>query len=316
MPSGPERGRVTSAPKAERVSPIRRLVQALGLVVVGLGLLVAGLGLLGYQQVHGQDPRPLAPLRLRADAGLLRRGRHLAELSCVGCHGSGDSLPLAGGDINFLHEPGAPALGELFAPNLTPGGNVARYSDAELGRAIREGLDRERRPLLAMPSNDFHGLSDRDLAALIACLRGQPAIEHSTPARRLVPLAYLLLGTRAFETSRQRPVTGLVRAIPESATPAYGAYLTAFLGCADCHGADFRGGRNPLAPRGPDLLPFVAHAPQESFGRALQEGVGTGGRPLNPVLMPWRVFRRLSAVEVAAVYQYLRRQTGAVRPGT
>ena len=298
------------------MSPIRRLIQALGLVVLALGVLILGLGIRGMRRVHGTDPRPLLPLRVRADAGLGKRGRHLAQLSCVGCHSANDSLPLAGGDINFLHEPGSPALGDLVAPNLTPGGRIARYTDAELGRAIREGLDRERRPMLGMPSSDFHALSDRDLAALIAGLRGQPAIDRTTSARRLTPLAYLLLGAQALETSRQRPITGPAAAPPEGPTPAYGAYLTAFLGCADCHGADFRGGRNPLSPRGPDLLPIVTHAPQESFQRALQEGVGTSGKALNPTLMPWPVFLRLSALEVAAVYQFLRRQTGAVRPGS
>jgi mono/diheme cytochrome c family protein len=294
----------------------RRLLEALGLVVFALAALVLSLGLRGYRLVHDPDPRPLSALRVRADPALRERGRHLAELSCVGCHGTRDSLPLAGGDTNFLHEPGSPALGMMLAPNLTPGGNLARYSDAELGRAIREGLDREGRPMLAMPSNDFHGLSDRDLASLISFLRAQRAVEHATPARRLSPIAYLMLGARALESSRQSPVPGPVAALQANATPAYGAYLTAYLGCADCHGADFRGGRNPLAPHGPDLLPLVAHAAPDSFRRAVQEGVGSGGRALDPAVMPWRVFRRLSATEVAAVYQFLRRQTGAVRPGS
>ena len=296
--------------------PIRRILTALGLVVLAFGALVLVLEIQGYGLAHGTVDRPLMPLRVRPDPRLAERGRHLALLSCVGCHSTNDTIPLAGGDINFLHLPGTPALGELVGPNLTPGGNVARYSDAELGRAIREGLDRAGRPMLVMPSNDFRGLSDRDLAALIAFLRAQPAIERAALARRIVPLAYLLLGAHALETSLQRVVENPVPAIPEAATPAYGEYLTAYLGCADCHGTDFRGGRNPLAPRGPDLRPMVAHAPPEAFQRALTEGVGGSGRTLDPTQMPWPVFRRLSTLEVAAVYQFLRRQTGAVRPGS
>lgn len=288
----------------------------MGLAVLGLGALLVVLGIHGYGLATGTVDRPVLPLRVRPDPGLRERGRHLAQLSCVGCHSANDSIPLAGGTINFLHLPGAPALGELVGPNLTPGGNLARYSDAELGRAIREGLARDHRPMLIMPSSDFRGLSDRDLAALIAFLRAQPAIERATPARRLSPLAYLLLGAQAFETSLQRPVTKPVPAVPERPTPAYGEYLTAYLGCADCHGADFRGGRSPLSPRGPDLLPIVAHAPAASFERALTEGVGSGGKALDPTQMPWPVLHRLSATEVAAVYQFLRRQTGAVRPGS
>ena len=294
----------------------RRLVLGLGLVIAGPVLVVAALGLLGQSRVAGVDSRPLRPLRVRADAALRERGRHLAELSCVGCHSINDSLPLAGSDINFLHEPGRPTLGVLTAPNLTPGGPLADASDAELGRAIREGLGRDGRPLLGMPAGDFHGLSDRDLAALIACLRAQPAVARATPPRRLSPLAYVLLGARSIETSRQPAVAGAITAPREGPTPDYGAYLTAYLGCADCHGADFRGGRNPLAPRGPDLRPIVTRAAPETFRRALQEGVGRDGHALDPTLMPWPVFRRLRAHEVAAVHQWLRRQTGAVRPGS
>ena len=298
------------------MSPVRRIVQALGFGVLALGALLAVLAVHGWGLVHGREDRPLLPLRVSADASLRERGRHLAEVSCVGCHSADGSLPLAGGTTNFLHAPGGPALGELVGPNLTPAGRIARYSDAELGRAIREGIGLDQRPMLVMPSNDFRGLSDRDLAALIAYLRDQPRIERATPARRLSLPAYLLFGMQAFETSLQRPVTKPVPVVPAGANPAYGEYLTVYLGCADCHGADFRGGRSPLAARGPDLLPVVAHAPLNVFAQALRAGVGTNGKALDPTLMPWRVLRRLSDLEVAAVYQYLRRQTGAVRPGS
>jgi len=298
------------------VSPLRWILQALGFGLLALGALLAILAIHGHGLVHGREDRPVLPLRVRADPSLRERGRHLAEVSCVGCHSPDGSLPLAGGTTNFLHEPGNPALGELFGPNLTPGGPVARYSDAELGRAIREGIALDHRPMLVMPSNDFRGLSDRDLAALIAFLRDQPPITRTTPPRRLSLPAYLLLGMQAFETSLQRPVTKPVPTVPAGPNAAYGEYLTTFLGCADCHGADFRGGRSPLAPRGPDLLPVVAHAPPDAFERAVRAGVSTSGKALDPMLMPWTVLRRLSDLEVAAVYQYLRRQTGAVRPGS
>ena len=298
------------------MNPARRILQALALLLLAAAALLMVLGIHGYGLVHGAVDRPILPLRVTPHAALRDRGRHLAQLSCVGCHSPNDSIPLSGGEINFLHMPGAPPLGDLVGPNLTPGSDVEHYTDAELGRAIREGLGRDHRPLLVMPSNDFRGLSDRDLAALIAFMRAQPAVERRAPARRLAPLAYLLLGAQAFETSLQRPVTKPVPTVPERATPEYGEYLTAYLGCADCHGLDFRGGRSPLAPRGPDLRPIVAHAPPGSFERALTEGIGSDGRALDPTQMPWPVFHRLTALEVAAVYQFLRRQTGEVRPGS
>jgi len=297
------------------VNSIRRLLQAVGLVVLAVGALLAVLAIHGYGLANGQEDRPLLALRVRPDPALRERGRHLAELSCAGCHGTNDALPLAGGATNFLHEPGSPALGTLAAPNLTRGGVLDRYGDAELGRAIREGLDAQRRPMLVMPSNDFRALSDRDLAALIAYLRSQPAVAHATPPRRLSLAAYLLLGMQAIKTSLQRPVEQPVAAVPEGPTPAYGEYLTSVLGCADCHGSDFRGGRNPLAPRGPDLRPALLSRTPARFAHALREGLGSGDRRLDPAQMPWTVYRRLNDTEVAAIHQYLRRQTGALGPG-
>jgi len=298
------------------VSWLRHAVRALAIALAALAALVLTLVAHGYSVANGSEPRRLLPLRVRPDPALIERGRHLAEIGCAGCHSPASSLPLAGGVTNFLDLPGGPRLGRLYAPNLTPGGRLPRYDDAELGRAIREGLDLERRPFLVMPSNAWRGLSDRDLAALIAWLRSQPASGSPTPPRRIGPLAYLILGTHAFETSRQRPVDRPVPDVPERADVAYGEYLTGILGCANCHGATFRGGRDPFAPRGPDLVAVVTRHPVEGFGRALREGRGADGRTLDPARMPWVPWRRLTDLEVRAVYEYLRKQASAPRPGT
>ncbi len=298
------------------MSWLRPAVRALAIALAALAALVLTLVAHGYSVANGSEPRRLLPLRVPPDPALIERGRHLAEIGCAGCHSPANSLPLAGGVTNFLDLPGGPRLGRLYAPNLTPGGRLPRYDDAELGRAIREGLDLERRPFLVMPSNAWRGLSDRDLAALIAWLRSQPAIGSPTPPRRIATLAYLILGTHAFETSRQRPVGRPVPDVPESSRVEYGEYLTRLLGCAGCHGANFRGGRDPFAPRGPDLVAVVTRHPVEAFGRALREGQGTDGHSLDPVRMPWVPWRRLTDLEVRAVYEYLREQASAPRPET
>jgi len=298
------------------VTWLRPAVRALAIAFASLAALVLTLVAHGYSVANGSEPRRLLPLRVRPDSGLIERGRHLAEIGCAGCHSPANSLPLAGGVTNFLELTGGPRLGQLYAPNLTPGGRLPGYGDAELGRAIREGLDLERRPFLVMPSNAWRGLSDRDLAALITWLRSQPATGSPTPRRRIAPLAYLILGTHAFETSRQRPVERPAPGVPERPDAEYGEYLTGLLGCAGCHGATFRGGRDPFAPRGPDLVAVVTRHPVEAFGRALREGQGVDGRTLDPARMPWVPWRRLTDVEVTAVYEFLRRQATAPRPVT
>ena len=295
---------------------MRRLMQVLAIAVAALGALAVTLSVHGYSVAHGREKRQLLPLREAPDPSLAARGRHLARIACAGCHSPADTLPLAGGRANFLALPGGPVLGQLYAPNLTPGGRLTHYGDAALGSAIREGLDPERRPLLVMPSKDYRGLSDRDLAALIAFLRAQPPVEAAVPPRRIGLLAYLALGMQVFETSLQRPVTIPVPEVPEGPTVEYGKYLTGMLGCAGCHGVDLRGGRDPFAPRGPDLVGLVSRHPRDTFARALREGIGADGRGLDPTRMPWAPWRDLSDVEVTAVYDYLKSQAGAARPGS
>ena len=78
--------------------------------------------------------------------------------------------------------------------------------DGEIVRAIREGIDRDGRPLIAMPSQAYRNFSDADAEALVAYLRSQPAVDNPQPARNLNVLAALFLGTGLFPTSAQPPV--------------------------------------------------------------------------------------------------------------
>ena len=81
---------------------------------------------------------------------------------------------------------------------MTPGGPLKDWSDGEIVRAIREGLDRDGRPLLIMPSDAFHHLSDDDVQNLVAYLRSQPAVQHATPARDMNLLGLILVGAGLF----------------------------------------------------------------------------------------------------------------------
>src|SRR5207249_10522141 len=102
--------------------------------------------------------------------------RHAA--GCAGCHSSTGSLPLDGGNANLLGGP----IGTLYGPNLTQASRIKDWTDGEVVRAIREGVDRDGHPLLIMPSEAFHHLSDSDAQVLVAYLRSQPAANHTTPA--------------------------------------------------------------------------------------------------------------------------------------
>ena len=252
---------------------------------------------------------PLPQLVVAPNASLIERGRHLSQLKCAECHAPDLAHPdvLSGGTGNFCAIPGGPTLGVLYAPNLTNGGLLGTTSDRQLSRALREGISASGRPMLVMPSPSMHTLSDRDLAALIAFLRAQPAVEHEVPARRLNPLAYLVLGLHKFEMSAMGPVIQPIPVVAEDSSVTYGEYLTTYLGCSDCHGADLRGGsRGQLPPLGPDVRTLIASHPFETFELALRHGVHHSGRAMDPAQMPWATFSRLTDLEVRAIYNFLR----------
>lgn len=70
-------------------------------------------------------------------------------LGCLSCHGPG----LRGNEVF-----GAPSIGEMNAPNLPQ--LIRQRSDQQIAAAIRQGMARDGRPLLVMPSGLFSRLTD------------------------------------------------------------------------------------------------------------------------------------------------------------
>lgn len=283
------------------------LLRVLGVLLVLLVVAVGVVAFRGRQILLGHRERPVADLTVVADSALIERGRHIAEVSCASCHGDKGSLPLSGGSENFFAIPDGPNFGVCYAPNITPGGRLAAYTrDGELARVIREGINREGRSVIVMPSESLRRLSDDDLHALIAYLRSQPAVKNEPPALAPNLLAFLLLGSGMFPPGVQPAIAGEVPAIPADSTAAYGEYVLALNDCRTCHGADLRGGKKgQFPPIGPDLVAVAHQGTRETFFRALRQGIAASGKPLNPSLMPWVPFSRMSDLEIAAIYAYL-----------
>jgi len=263
-------------------------------------------------QGHGLATRhlnsELQPLRVAPDSTRVARGRHLSEIRCAGCHAPDLSQPdvLSGGTENYLQIPGGPSLGTLVGPGLTPAGTLGHATDLEIARAIRQGISVHGDPLLVMPSPGFRAISDSDLAALIAFLRTQPAVQHPLPQRRLNLLAYLVLGLHKFEDSVVPPVTWAVPDVPEDSPLVFGRYLVEYLGCRECHGPELRGAiPGQLAPRGPNLVGFAAAHDRTGFELAVRHGVKPAGPSMDPALMPWTSYSRLTDAEVGAIYEFL-----------
>jgi mono/diheme cytochrome c family protein len=208
--------------------------------------------------------------------------------------------------------------GEVTAPNLTPDTDtgLGRWSDDEIGRAIREGVDRDGNTLFPlMPYGHYRHLSDEDLASIVVYLRSLAPVRNPLPPTRIIfPVKYLI-------RNAPKPITSPV-AEPDVSTPVdRGKYLVEIAGCADCHtpqkrgqplpGMNFAGGFVLEGPWGrvaganitPDPTGF-SYENEAMFASALRAGY-TNGRALSPI-MPWEAYRNLTDPDLLAIFSYLK----------
>jgi cytochrome c553 len=287
-----------------------------GLVLAGLLTLIPAallvLALSGFYKLNEQHTNPVANIQVARTPAQIARGEKLANL-CVSCHTSDNRLPLSG--VDFAAKFAAPPIGTLYAPNLTPAGNIKDWTDGEVMRAIREGVRKDGRSLLIMPSDNFRNLSDADVQALVAYVRSQPATGGPTPANEFNLFGALFINLFDFRTAQQ-PV-GSVSA-PQQGTPQYGKYLVDVIGCRSCHGDQLLGKADtgqPGPPPGPNLTLIVPQWTEEQFMAFFNSGKLPGGGTV-PILtlpsgfseprMTWPMVRASTTDdELKAIYAYL-----------
>ena len=292
----------------------------------------------------------LGTLPARGDGGVpgpqgsqVERGRYLANgiTRCFWCHSPlDDGNPasprpesLGSGDVLDDKKP-------VNAPNLTPDPEtgIGRWSDAEIVRAIREGIGRDGRRLRSdHPATYYSVMTDGDAAAIAAYLRSLRSIRRALP--RSAP------ARRASGESVQAAVPPAEDASLRSTT-SRGAYLAQLGECRGCHtpttrdGAPFRGmewggGRRFRVVKGvgieldpdPSFTPAArAGAPSDSglvasanitrdpsgiafyteevFLQTIRTGHVAGVRALSAA-MPWVFFRSMTDEDLRAIFAYL-----------
>jgi hypothetical protein len=212
-----------------------------------------------------------------------------------------------------------PELGRLTAPNITSHTDtgIGRWTDDEIGRAIREGISRDNTALFpVMPYTSLARLSDEDLASVVVYLRTLPPIRNSLPVRRLVfPLDNLI-------NTIPEPIIEPVPPPPMDTPAERGAYLAAIAGCENCHtptdsrgrprsdlafggGAVFRDpGRDMAAVYSTNISASgVAHYDRALFVQTLRTGE-FGGRTLSHI-MPFEAFKNMTDSDLADLFAYL-----------
>ncbi|WP_322998360.1 c-type cytochrome [Castellaniella sp.] len=253
------------------------------------------------------------------DDALMVRGTYLADgvVACANCHiARGDrgqplfDQGLSGGMVFD------DAAFKAYAPNITPDPEtgIGRWTDAQLGKAIREGI-RPDGSLIGppMPISFYRNLSDADLAAIIAYLRAQPPVRHVVEKSVYrIPLP----------SSYGPPVSGVTTPAATD-TLKYGEYLANIGHCMDCHtprdnkgmllmdhlGA---GGQVLKGPGGDVVTPNLTPDPSglktwtdAQIERAIREGINKDGTRLQPI-MAFGWYKNISGPDMSALIAYLR----------
>lgn len=169
----------------------------------------------------------------------LERGTYLmqAVVACGNCHtqqtpdGPLPGMELAGGMVIEI-----PDAFVARVPNITPDEEtgIGSWSDAEIIRAIREGIRPDGRLIgPPMPIELYRSLSDEDVEALVAYLRSVPAVKNTVAkSEYFVPLP-----------PNYGPPVDTVASVDPSDQLAYGAYLAGPAAhCIECH--------SPIGPNG------------------------------------------------------------------
>jgi cytochrome c553 len=297
------------------------VARIVGLVMAGLVLVLVGAAAWAYAVSESRLTQHVAlaaaDITIPTDIPSIQRGQHLASAValCNQCHGS-----TLGGRVLMDDS----SIGRIVASNLTRGrGGVGTLlSDADILRAVRDGVDPSGRLLLLMPSDNYNHFSDADLADIVAYVRSVAAVDSNLPSSDIRPVGRLLFAAGQLPLI---PAESIDRGMPRLPTPApsvspeYGAYLVQAAGCATCHGPGLSGGRVPQGARGSppaaNLTPSgLGQWSEADFLRAMRTGVRPDGRTLD-TLMPWPYFAQMSDDELRAIWRFLEgvppRQTGS-----
>jgi mono/diheme cytochrome c family protein len=261
--------------------------------------------IVGLVKLHARSA-PAPDLRVVGTPEQIQRGQAISNGFCSGCHSKTGTLT---GGLDIGDDFPVP-IGSFVSSNLTPAGQLSRWSDGDIFRAIRSGMDRDGGWLIIMSYTNSGKLSDDDTLAVIAYIRSLPAAGRQTdPPDHLNLLGIMMLG--AGMLPRGKPVsTGVITAPPKGSTLQYGEYILSYQDCRACHGDKLTGGvPGQLGPLGPDLN-LVKGWKFEDFIATMRSGVDPNGHELGKQ-MPWRPVGRMGDDELRAVYEYLTHLPGS-----
>jgi hypothetical protein len=295
-------------------------------ILIGLGVLLVLAAAFVVVFFYGLHPKkrdaPVVTAPTSPEA--IARGEYLAHhvAGCVVCHSPideskpGDEV-VPGKLLAGRKFPASEAFpGRLIGTNLTST-RLAAWTDGEIMRAIREGVDRSGKTLFPMmPYGRFKHLTDDDTLAIIAYLRSVPAQPDDLPSMEVdFPVSM-------FIRLAPRPIDKAPPAWPTEPV-ARGKILLEIMSCIDCHtpmekgqlieGKLYAGGNKFSHPDlGTVYASNITSDPATGIGaysdddlmRVFREGKGKDGREL--YVMPWRALQGTKDEDLRAVVAALR----------
>jgi mono/diheme cytochrome c family protein len=312
-----------------------KFLKILGWVLV-VAVAAAG-GAVGWFLVRFPEERPASTEKVEATPARLARGRYLLDhvTDCLVCHSDAYAdrfaIPVKAGTEGQGGFPFGPKLGVpgvVQAQNITsdPEFGIGAWTDGEVMRAIREGVNRRGGALFPMmPYLGYREMSDEDVRSVVVYLRTLPPIHHAVAPRKLDFPVNLMIRLAP------RPLKGPVTAPDPKNALAYGKYLVDIAGCRECHsphdekgrlvpGADFSGGWLLAGPWGrvvsanitPDPHNYMGQASREEFIGRFQSLLSLGGEnaPVAPpgknTVMAWTRYAGMTREDLGAIYDYLK----------
>jgi len=166
-------------------------VQALASLVVGPpATLISVIAIVGLVKVHARTA-PVPDLRVAGTPEQIPAWKKAISAGfCSACHTKTGTLTGGlemGRALSFANRV------VLYPPISPPPGQLSRWSDGDIFRAIRNGVDPDGRWLIIMSYTNAGKLSDDDIRAVIAYIRSLPATGEPT---RNPPDHLNLLGDR------------------------------------------------------------------------------------------------------------------------
>ncbi len=313
---------------------MKTFLKVLGIAVLAVVALIAGA--FAWLSLKKPAQRAASAETIEPTPERLARGKYIVEhvSVCLDCHSDHVlkySLPVKPGTEGlggYIFDKKIGFPGVVAAQNITqdPTDGLGKWTDGEILRAMREGVDRNGNALFPMmPYEHLRNMSDDDAKSVVVYLRTLKPLPNHVPDKKLdFPVNVIVKFI-------PKPLSGPVPPPDHTNSVAYGKYLATIGGCYECHtphdahnaliaSQAFSGGWQMAGPWGrnftanltPDSDNYMGHATKAEFiGRFRAfAGMTAATAPACPpgrnTVMPWIAFSGMKDEDLGAIYDYLK----------